>query len=154
MRALRFIAVLVAVTVIATIAMLTTAFMLWSILSVQPGTATALFTLFILAPGIGLATGLYFAAWSLRRAETGTGPGGGQGVAGPAILLAILAGLTGFLAGYGGTMAGIDLTYTDRWSNPAAAPAWIPYAPASAGAVLAVVLAALALAGGRGRRGR
>lgn len=150
MRTLRFIAVFAAVTVIVTVAMLTGAFMLWSVMSVQPGTATALFTLFILAPGAGIATGLYFAASSVRRAGAGTKPGNGQGGNGAAILFALLAGSAGFLAGYGGTMAWIDLTYTDRWNNPAAAPVWIPYAPAFAGVVLAVVFAALVLVRGRG----
>lgn len=152
MRVLRFVAIFAAVAVIVTIAAVTAAFMVWSTMSVQPGTATALFTLFILAPGAGLAAGLYVAARSALRAGAGTGLGDGQRPRGPAILFAILSGLAGFLAGYGGTRAWIDLTYTERWNNPAAAPVWIPYAPALAGAVLAVVLAALVLAGRRGAR--
>jgi hypothetical protein len=154
MRVLRFVAIFAAVAVIVTVAVVTGAFMVWSTMSVQPGTATALFTLFILAPGAGLAAGLYIAARSSLRARAGTGMGDGQGQQGPAILFAILAGLAGFLAGYGGTRAWIDLTYTERWNNPAAAPVWIPYAPALAGALLAVVLATLVLAGRRRGRGR
>lgn len=154
MRVLRFVAIFAAVAAIVTVAVVTAAFMVWSMMSVQPGTATALFTLFILAPGAGLAAGLYVAARSSLRAGAVSGPGDGQGPQGPAILFAILAGLTGFLAGYGGTRAWIDLTYTERWNNPAAAPAWIPYAPALAGAVLAVMLATLVLAGRRRGRGR
>ncbi|WP_296577039.1 hypothetical protein [Phreatobacter sp.] len=150
MRVIRFVAIFAAVAAIVTVAAVTAAFMVWSMMSVQPGTATALFTLFILAPGAGLAAGLYFAARSAMRTGGGTGPRDGQGAQGPAILLAIFAGLAGFLAGYGGTRAWIDLNYTDRWSNPAAAPVWIPHAPAFAGAALALVLAALVLAGRRG----
>jgi hypothetical protein len=153
MQALRFVTIFAAVAIIVTIAALTAAFMVWSVIPVQPGTATALFTLFILAPGAGIATGLYMAARSMRRPTAMAMPGDRNGRHGAAIALALVVALAGFLAGYGGTMAGIDLTYADRWTNPASAPVWLPYAPPAAGILLALVLAMLVLAGRNRRAG-
>lgn len=149
MQVLRFIAVFAAVSVLATIAALTASFMVWSIMPVQPGTAAALFTLFILAPGVGIVTGLSVAVRSVRRAGAGAPSGDRPRGNGAAIVLALLAGLVGYLAGYGGTLVAIDMTYTDRWANPASAPAWIPHAPGLAGAVLACIFAALVWASRR-----
>lgn len=140
MKALRFVATFVGVAVIVTVASVTAAFMIWSVMSTQPGTITALFTLFIFSPGAGVAVGLYVAAMGSRKssvASQGARPRAGK------TLLATLVAITGFLAGFGGTKAAIDMTFTRRWEDPASASTWLPFAPPAAGIVLAIVLSLL-----------
>ncbi len=141
MGALRFIATFVAVTLVVTVAVVTGAFMFWSVISVQPGTLSALFTLFILAPGAGIAAGLYAAAKSIRRPTTSSESGGGS--TGLTLLRATPAALVGFLAGFGGMRAGLDLAFTQRFENPASAPAWLPFAPTASGIVVAMAFVLL-----------
>jgi hypothetical protein len=57
-KALRFLVVFLAVTVTVTVAALTAFFIFWSVVPAQPGTATALAMLFLVAPGVGIASGL------------------------------------------------------------------------------------------------
>jgi hypothetical protein len=42
-------------------------------------------------------------------------------------------------------MAAIDLTFTERWTDPGTAPAWLPMAPPVAGVIMAVLLGLLSL---------
>jgi hypothetical protein len=135
-KALWFLAVFFAVTVTVTVAVLTALFIYWSFVPAQPGTATALGMLFLVAPGVGIASGLFVAARAVRPARPS---------AAPRWPFALLAALTGGLAGFGGTMAAMDLTYTDRFSNPDSAPSWLPMAPPAAGVIMAAVSALLVL---------
>jgi hypothetical protein len=144
LKILQFIAVFLLVTVTVTVAALTALFTFWSYASVQPGTATALAMLFLVAPGLGLVSGVLIAASSVREPK--------PGLAAYQLPFAVLGAIVGGLAGYGGAMAAIDLTYTERWSNPASAPAWLPMGPPVAAALLAAVLALLALWFARRRR--
>jgi hypothetical protein len=137
-KALVFAAVFLLVTVVVTAAALTGMFMFWSVAPVQPGTATALAMLFLVAPGLGIAAGVMAAI----RAVSGPRPLGG--VRGK-WLMAGLAAVVGGLAGYGASMAAIDLTYTERWTDPGTAPDWLPVAPPVAGAIMAVLLGWLSL---------
>jgi hypothetical protein len=96
--------------------------------------------LFLVAPGLGIASGLFMAARSVGAQRAGTAPRS---------LLVVLASVVGGLAGYGGATAAIDLTYVDRWNNPASAPDWLPMGPPIAGAALALLLALIVLVTGR-----
>jgi hypothetical protein len=145
LKVLRFLAVFLAVSVIVTVAAITASFVFWSFLSVQPGTVTALATLFLVAPGIGIAAGLWMAINGVRRQTGDQFSGAGEKEYGGRGLRAGLAALVGGFAGYGACKAAIDLTYTDRWSDPLSAPAWLPIAPPLAGFGLAVFLALLVL---------
>ena len=136
LKALRFIATFLMVSVTVTVAALTAMFTFWSLVPAQPGTATALFMLFLFAPGLGIASGLFMGARS-AGATFAQRPSNS--------LLAALAAVVGGLAGYGGAMAAIDLTYVERWNNPASAPAWLPYGPPVAGVALAIILPLLVL---------
>jgi hypothetical protein len=135
LKALWIILVFLFVSITVTVAALTALFMFWSYSSSQPGTATALAMLFLVAPGVGIASGVMMA---IRAASP-------ERSAMPKGVLGLLAAVTGGLAGFGGTMAAMDLIYVDRWSNPASAPAWLPWAPYVAAPVLAIVLALLVL---------
>lgn len=86
MKALLFLAVFAASAIIVTVAFVTAAFIFWSMLTVQPGTATALGTLFLAAPAAGILAGLFTAARSqatcspaARRRETGSADGNRDG---------------------------------------------------------------------------
>lgn len=136
MKALWFLVVFLAVAATVTVAALTAFFIFWSFVSAQPGTATALAMLFLVAPGVGIASGLFVAARAVRPARPS---------AAPRWPFAMLAALTGGLAGFGGTMAAMDLTYTDRFSNPDSAPSWLPMAPPIAGVIMAALSALLVL---------
>lgn len=155
MKVLRFLAVFLAVSIIVTVAAVTASFVFWSFLPVQPGTVTALVTLFLVAPGIGIAAGVWMAV-KTGKAQPGDrsyGPGK-QDQVGP-WPLAVAAALVGGFAGFGASKAVIDLTYVDRWSDPAPAPAWLPVAPPLTGLGLAVLLALLVLGQRNGvRRGK
>jgi hypothetical protein len=50
-------------------------------------------------------------------------------------------------------MAAMDLTYSDRWSNPESAPAWLPWAPYVAAPVVALALVLVVLVAERVRGG-
>jgi len=139
LKALWIIFIFLVVSIAVTVAALTALFLFWSLSSTQPGTATALAMLFLVAPGVGIASGVMMA---IRAASP-------ERSAMPKGLLGLLAAITGGLAGFGGTMAAIDLTYVDRWSNPGSAPAWLPVAPYVAAPTLAAVLALLVLLPGR-----
>lgn len=140
MKVLQFLAVFLLVTVTVTVAVLTAMFSIWSVVPGQPSTATALAMLFLVAPGLGIASGLFMAARSV----------GAQRLLNvPRSLLVVLAATVGALAGYGGAMAAIDLTYVDRWDNPASAPAWLPIGPPVAAVTLAVILVLLVAVTGR-----
>ncbi len=140
MKALWFLVVFLAVTVTVTVAALTSFFIFWSFVPAQPGTATALAMLFLVAPGVGIASGLAVAARAVRpRQSSGT----------PRWLFVGLAALVGGLAGFGGCMAAMDLTYTDRFSDPASAPSWLPIAPPVAGVIMAALSALLVLLSAR-----
>ena len=136
MKALRFLVVFLAVTVTVTVAALTAFFIFWSVVPAQPGTATALAMLFLVAPGVGIASGLAVAARAVR-------PGRSSGA--PRWLFAGLGALVGGFAGFGGCMAAMDLTYTNRFSDPASAPSWLPMAPPVAAVVMAALSALLVL---------
>lgn len=132
MTILRVLSTFLAVTLLATAAFATAAFMTWSLLDVQPGTAVALGTLFLLAPGAGLVTGIVAAARATRPAPP-RNPG----------LAALLNGALGVLAGYG--VATVVLGLTDPASTtyppppPAARRGWAPWVAGLAlGAALAV----------------
>lgn len=132
------------VTVMVTVAALTALFTFWSYSSAQPGTAVALGLLFLGAPGAGIAAGVMMA---IRAATTGPH-------AIPARLIAVLAVPVGLLAGFGGTMAAADLIYVERWTNPASAPSWLPWAPYVAAPIAAAVLVLLVLVTDRSAGGR
>jgi hypothetical protein len=135
-KALWFLVVFLAVTVTVTVAALTAFFIFWSFVPAQPGTATALAMLFLVAPGVGIASGLAVAVRAVRPQRS------------PATSrwpFALLAALTGGLAGFGGCMAMMDLTYTNRFSDPASAPSWLPMAPPVAGVIMAALAALLVL---------
>lgn len=130
------------VTVTVTVAAITALFIFWSFVSVQPGTVTVLAMLFLVAPGLGIASGLVVAFRSVNKPEGKVA----SGLTAPSRwLLTGLGALVGGLAGFGGTMASIDLTYTERWSDPGSAPFWLPMAPAVAGVTMAVLVALLVL---------
>ena len=141
------------VSVIVTVAAVTASFVFWSFVPVQPGTATALVTLFLVAPGTGIAAGIWMAIKAGQQ-RPGVWPSSGKSDHAWRFLMAGLAALVGAFAGYGACKAAIDLTYTDRWSNPDTAPSWLPVAPYLAAAVLALVLAVLVLIRGSRPRGR
>lgn len=61
-------------------------------------------------------------------------------------MLTVTATVVGGLFGYGATRAAGDLIYTDRFSDPASAPAWLPGAPFVAGIAAALLLAAIMFA--------
>lgn len=145
MTALRVLVVFLAVFVLVTAAAVTALFLFWGMQTTQPGTATALGLLFVGAPLLGLVAGLSAATRTARPQSRG------RTTAGTAMrgLRVALAGLVGALAGYGGARAAIDLTYTDRWADPASAPSWLPVAPTLAGVGLALVLALAAALRGR-----
>ena len=142
LKALSIFAVFLSVTVIVTVAALTALFAFWSLTTVQPGTATVLGLLFLGAPGAGIASG---AMMAIRMASSRP-----SGI--PGRLLAALALPVGALAGFGGAMAAMDMIYTDRWSNPGSAPAWLPWAPYVAAPLMALVLVLLVLAVEKARR--
>jgi hypothetical protein len=135
-KALWFLAVFLVVTVTVTVAVLTALFIFWRFVPAHPGTATTLAMLFLVAPGVGIASGLFVAARAVRPARPS---------AAPRWPFALLAALTGGLAGFGGTMAAMDLTYTERFSDPASAPSWLPMAPPIAGVIMAALSALLVL---------
>jgi hypothetical protein len=134
LKALWFLVVFIAVAVTVTIAALTAFFIFWSYVPAQPGTATALAMLFLVAPGVGIASGLFVAFRAVRPASGA-----------PGWPFALLAALTGGLAGFGGATAAMDLTYADRFSNPGSAPSWLPMAPPVAAVVMAALSAMLVL---------
>ncbi len=153
LKAIRFLAVFVAVSAIVTVAAITATFMIWSFLSVRPGTVTALTMLFLIAPGTGIAAGMAMAIKAVRQPPQIGASGQVSEAALPVLMRAGLAAIVGGLAGYGACLAAIDLTYTDRWSNPGSAPSWLPAAPFLAAAILALLLALLVLRyGNRSRR--
>lgn len=135
MKVLSFLAVFASVTVVATVAFVTAAFMFWSMMAAQPGTATALATLFLVAPAAGVATGLFTAARAVRpRSPDFPEPAGRRW------LKVTGAGAIGFLFGYGATRATLDLAYTN-FNDPAAMPSWLPALPVAGGIGAAVILA-------------
>ena len=142
MKALSIIAVFLSVSLIVTVAALTALFGFWSFTTVQPGTATVLGLLFLGAPGAGIASG---AMMAIRMASS-------RPSAVPGRLLAALALPIGALAGFGLATAAMDVIYTDRWSNPDSAPAWLPIAPYVAAPVMALVLALIVLVAEKARR--
>lgn len=154
LKAIRFLAVFVAVSAIVTVAAITATFMIWSFLSVRPGTVTALTMLFLIAPGTGIAAGIAMAVKAVRQPPQIGASGPVSDAALPVLMRAGLAAIVGGLAGYGACLAAIDLTYTDRWSNPGSAPSWLPAAPFLAAAILALLLALLVLGYGSRSRGR
>jgi hypothetical protein len=140
LKVLRFLAVFLMVAVTVTVAAVTALFIFWSYVPAQPGTATALAMLFLVAPGLGIASGIFMGVrsvsdWGSPRL--------------PRALLVLAAAVVGGLAGFGASMAAIDLTYADRWNNPASAPSWLPFAPPVAGIATAVLLALLMLVSSR-----
>ena len=131
------------VTVTVTVAAVTALFIFWSFVSVQPGTATALAMLFLVAPGLGLASGLLVA---FRAVKKPTGKVTPNLSAAYRWLLTGLGALVGGLAGFGGTIAFTDLFYPERWSaDPSSAPSWLPVAPAVGGVTMASLVALLVL---------
>lgn len=152
LKALWFLGVFVAVTVTVTVAAITAAFIFWSFVPVQPGTAGALAVLFLVAPGIGVVSGIVAAVRAVRKPAAIEGPGAAPRGMAPRWLLAGLAALVGGLAAYGASMAAIDLTYTERWNDPSSAPAWLPLGPPAAGLSMALLLAVIVMLSGR-RRG-
>lgn len=152
MNALRFLVVFLAVSCIVTVGAITATFIFWSFLPVQPGTATALAMLFLVAPGTGVVAGFTIAIRSVRQRSRGDAAGSGRSSAASKWLRAGLAALVGGLAGYGACLAAIDLTYTDRWANPNSAPPWLPAAPSLAGLAVALLLGLVVLlSNGRSR---
>lgn len=75
MKVLRFLAVFLTVSVVVTVAAITASFVFWSFLPVQPGTVTALVTLFLVAPGIGIAAGIWMAIKAGQQKPGGRFPG-------------------------------------------------------------------------------
>lgn len=142
MKALGIIAVFLSVSLIVAIAALTALFTFWSVTTVQPGTATVLGLLFLGAPGAGIASG---AMMAIRMASS-------RPSAVPGRILAAVALPVGAFAGFGGAMAAMDMIYTDRWSNPGSAPAWLPFAPYVAAPLTALVLVLIVLAVEKARR--
>jgi hypothetical protein len=138
MKLLIFLAVFAASSVVAAVAFVTAAFIFWSFLEVQPGTATALGTLFLVAPSAGVLTGLYTAARVVKPPPANAGEPSGR-----RWMKAALAAAIGFLFGYGATRAITDLVYVDRFTNPASAPALLPAMPIAAGIVAAIALGLL-----------
>ena len=134
MTALRVIWTFLAMTALATCAYVTAAFMVWSLLDAQPGTATALGTLFLLAPAAGLVTGIVAAARSTRPAPPRN----------PRLALVLNAAL-GFLAGYGFTMVALDLAAQASGAHAPPPAAWRAWAPAAAGILLGAVMGLRAL---------
>lgn len=145
MKAIRFVAIFLAVSAIVTVAALTATFMIWSVLPVPPGTVTALAMLFVIAPAAGIAAGIANAVKAVKNGSQRSDSGVVPAPAWPVLLRAAVAAIVGGLAGYGACLATIDLTYTDRWSNPGSAPSWLPVAPYLAAAALALMLALLVL---------
>ncbi|HSO46595.1 MAG TPA: hypothetical protein VLQ68_01570, partial [Rhizobiaceae bacterium] len=135
LKALLFLAVFAASAIIVTVAFVTAAFIFWSMLTVQPGTATALGTLFLAAPGAGILAGLFTAARAVRPPAALPAPAARR------TTLTVTAAVIGGLFGYGATRAATDLIYADRFSNPASAPDWLPLAPAAASLAAAMLLA-------------
>ncbi|MCC7427892.1 MAG: hypothetical protein IT557_13375 [Alphaproteobacteria bacterium] len=158
MRALRSVGVFLLATIVTTVAFIAAAFIFWSFLSVQPGTATALATLFLVAPGIGITAGVVAATRAARataaRAPGASEPGsaeaaaqgGAQGGArGPLrwILTAFTAAVGG-LFGYSVALVSIDLGYPHRLIDPASAPPWLSSVPMLAGLSAALLAAWMA----------
>ncbi len=137
LKALLFLAVFAASAIIVTVAFVTAAFMFWSLLTVQPGAATALGTLFLAAPGAGILAGLFTAARAVKP------PAALPATAARRAALTATAAIIGGLFGYGAMRAAADLIYADRFSNPASAPDWLPLAPAAASLAAAMLLAAI-----------
>jgi hypothetical protein len=144
LKVLRFLAVFLTVSVIVTVAVVTASFVFWSFVPVQPGTAMALVTLFLVAPGTGIAAGIWMAIKAGQQ-QAGIRLGSGERDQAGRVLIGGLAAIVGGFAGYGACKAAIDLIYTDRWSDPASAPDWLPVAPPLAGLGLAVILALLVI---------
>lgn len=135
MIVLRVLWTFLAVSLLATCAYITAAFMVWSLLDAQPGTATALGTLFLLAPGAGLVTGIVAAARATRPAPPRN----------PRLAVA-LNGALGFLAGYGFAIVVLSLTDPANVTYPPPPrEAWRDWAPAVAGILLGAALAVRAL---------
>lgn len=67
MKAIRFVAIFLAVSAIVTVAALTATFMIWSVLAVPPGTVTALAMLFVVAPAAGIAAGIAIAVKAAKK---------------------------------------------------------------------------------------
>ncbi len=142
MKLLIFLAVFGVATVIAAVAFITAAFMFWSLLDVQPGTATALGTLFLVAPAAGVLTGMYTAARVVKPRPAGVAEPSGR-----RRTKAALAAVIGFLFGYGATQAITDMVYMDRFTNPASAPVLLPIMPLAAAVAAAIVMGLLVLSG-------
>ncbi len=140
MKVLLFLAVFASSAIIVTVAFVTGAFIFWSMLTVQPGSATALGTLFLAAPAAGILAGLFTAARAVR--PPATHPPAATKRAGWTAAAAIIGGLSG----YGATRAACDLIYAQRFSNPASAPDWLPAVPAAASLAAALLLAAIMFA--------
>jgi hypothetical protein len=149
MKALWFLVVFLVVTATVTVAAVTALFIFWSLVPVPPGTAASLALLFLVAPGLGILSGLLVAVRAVRKAD---GDAASHPAAASGWLLTGLGALVGGLAGFGGTMATIDLTYTERWSDPASAPSWLPVAPGVAGVTMAILVALLVRFSVSGRR--
>jgi len=157
MRALRSLGVFLLVTIVTTVAFIAAAFIFWSFLSVQPGTATALATLFLVAPGIGITAGIVAAARAARPPDangSGAAEGAAEGAArhaaqggarGPLrwILTAFTAAVGG-LFGYSVALVSIDLGYPHRLIDPASAPPWLSSVPMLAGLSAALLAAWMA----------
>jgi hypothetical protein len=144
LKALLFLAVFLAAAVIVTVAFLTAAFIFWSFLSVQPGTVTALGTLFIAAPAAGIIAGMFTAARAIRPAQAPADRGS-------LWLWTTAAAVIGGLFGYGGSTAAIDLTHTALYTDASPAPFWHDAAPLVGGLVAALLLAAIVFAAGARR---
>jgi hypothetical protein len=112
--------------------------MFWSTMTAQPGTATALATLFLVAPAAGVATGLFTAVRAVRPRSPDLGGHTAQGW-----MKISAAAAIGFLFGYGATRATMDLAYAN-FNDPAAMPSWFPALPVAGGIGAAIILSLIA----------
>lgn len=121
------------------------AFAAWKVLP-DPGTAGALFVLFILCPAVGVASGIFAARW-WGRAPSRAAAGGGGGLVAPAVT-AVLALAAGFSLAH----AWIDISNQRFAADGGPGPAWTNWAPLAAGVAFAAISAVAVRLRSGGRR--
>lgn len=142
MKALRFLGVFLVVSIATTVAAVTALFTIWSFISVQPGTATALGMLFLFAPGLGIAAGLVAAVRANRTSTLAT-----RRTAAPNPVMRLLAvssaGIFGWLFAHGSATVLRDIFDPLTFANGVTSPrsAWPPIAAGLAGALAMAALA-------------
>lgn len=142
MKALRFLGVFLVVSIAMTIAVVTALFTIWSFMSVQPGTATALGMLFLLAPGLGIAAGLTAAGRATRTPDF-TADNESTANASRRLLVVFCAAIFGWLFAHGSATLLRDIFFPLTFANGVTSPrsAWPPLVAGLAGALAMAALA-------------